>query len=100
MLTRQLSLVMPNSSLLAKYEAILALWIMFLLGRQAMFGQEPPIYFRSITTARIPFLAWVQATYLPASPLPRTTTSYCSVGIRGIRFRVLGFKFQVRSGNL
>src|ERR1700758_2108860 len=81
MLICQLSFVIPNSSLLAKYEAILALWIMFLLGRQAMFGQDPPIYFRSTTTARIPFLAWVQATYLPASPPPRTTTSYFSVGI-------------------
>ena len=57
MLIRQLSLVMPNSSLRTKYEAILALWITFLLGRQAMFGQEPPMYFRSTTTARIPCLA-------------------------------------------
>jgi hypothetical protein len=28
-----------------------------LLGRQAMSGQEPPIYFRSTTIARIPFFA-------------------------------------------
>src|SRR4029453_14682027 len=75
MLIRQLSLVMPNSSLLAKYDATLALWITFLLGRQAIFGQEPPIYFRSTTTARVPFLAWVHAMYLPDSPLPKTTTS-------------------------
>src|SRR5215469_626359 len=50
----------------------------FLLGIQAMLGQEPPIYFRSITTARIPFLAKVQAKYLPASPQPSTTRSYSS----------------------
>src|SRR5215469_18548887 len=50
----------------------------FLLGIQAMLGQEPPIYFRSITTARIPFLARVQARYLPASPQPSTTRSYSS----------------------
>src|SRR5215471_19824214 len=58
--------------------------MIFLLGRQAMLGQEPPIYFRSMTTARIPFLARVQAMYLPASPLPSTTTSYssgCGTGV-------------------
>jgi hypothetical protein len=48
---------------------------------QAMFGQEPPIYFRSIRTERFPFLAWVQVMYLPASPLPRTTRSYSSGGV-------------------
>src|ERR1700730_12186767 len=52
--------------------------MIFLLGRQAMFGQEPPTYFRSITTARFPSLANVQARYLPASPLPSTTWSYFS----------------------
>jgi hypothetical protein len=35
-------------------------------------------YFRSITTTRIPFLAKVQARYLPASPQPSTTRSYSS----------------------
>src|SRR6516164_9899476 len=78
MLIWVLSLVMPNSPLLQKYEATFALWMIFLLGRQAMLGQEPPIYFRSMTTARIPFLAEVQALYLPASPLPSTTRSYSS----------------------
>src|ERR1700730_4822251 len=58
--------------------------MIFLLGRQAMLGQEPPIYFRSMTTARIPFLARVQAMYLPASPLPSTTTSYSSGGDIGV----------------
>src|ERR1700675_696395 len=52
--------------------------MIFLLGRQAMFGQEPPTYFRSITTALFPSLANVQARYLPASPLPSTTMSYFS----------------------
>src|SRR6516165_5393150 len=58
--------------------------MIFLLGIQAMLGQEPPIYFRSITTTRIPFLARVQARYLPASPQPSTTTSYssgCDMGV-------------------
>src|ERR1700730_17778780 len=59
----QLSLVIPNSPLLQKYEATFALWMIFLLGRQAILGLEPPTYFRSMTTARIPFLARVQAMY-------------------------------------
>src|SRR5215468_1093627 len=58
----------------------------FLLGIQAMLGQEPPIYFRSITTARIPFLAKVQARYLPASPQPSTTRSYSSGCDMGFAF--------------
>src|SRR5271154_2886936 len=49
---------------------------MFLLGRQAMLGQEPPMYFRSITKTCFPCLASVHARYLPPSPLPRTTRSY------------------------
>src|SRR5258706_11193838 len=72
----QLSLVIPNSSLRRKYEATLALWMTFLLGRQAMLGHEPPTYFRSMTAVFIPFLASVQAMYLPASPLPSTRRSY------------------------
>src|SRR5207248_11451824 len=48
----------------------------FLLGRQAMFGQEPPIYFRSILATRCPSLARVHAMYLAPSPVPRTTKSY------------------------
>src|SRR5215471_7612745 len=85
----QVFLVIPNSSLRLKQEATLALWIMFLLGRQAMLGQEPPIYFRSITAAFIPFLASVQARNLPASPLPRTRRSYPS-----------GFDFCVFMGSI
>ncbi len=47
-----------------------ALWMRFLLGRQATFGQDPPMYRRSITAVRWPAAAIVHATYLPASPLP------------------------------
>src|SRR5215472_3741857 len=60
---------------------------MFLLGRHAMFGQDPPIYFRSMTAVRLPSLAIVQPINLPAVPLPSTTTSYCSaVFIRFISY--------------
>src|SRR3984957_20507446 len=72
------SLLMPNSSLRKKYEATLALWMMFLLGRHAMFGHAAPIYFRLITTVFIPFLARVQAINLPEAPLPRMSKSYSS----------------------
>src|SRR5438067_9138985 len=50
----------------------------FLLGRHAMFGQEPPIYFRSITAVFIPVLARVQARSFPGAPLPRMSKSYSS----------------------
>src|SRR5271163_2879716 len=50
----------------------------FLLGRHAMLGQDPPIYFRSTTAVRLPSLAIVQATTLPAVPPPKTMTSYFS----------------------
>src|SRR5713101_1183339 len=55
----------------------------FLLGRQAMFGQEPPTYFRSTTTVFIPFLARVQERSLPAAPLPRMSRSYSSPSMAG-----------------
>src|SRR5215469_3653056 len=74
----QLSLLIPNSSLLQKYEATFALWMMFLLGRQAMLGQEPPIYFRSMTAVFIPLLARLHEINLPPAPLPSTRTSYSS----------------------
>src|SRR6266404_809245 len=81
MLIFQLSFVIPNSSLRLKYDATFALWMMFLLGRHAMFGQEPPTYFRSITAVFIPFLASVQERSLPAAPLPRMSKSYSSTSI-------------------
>src|SRR5215510_13441117 len=54
----------------------------FLLGRQAIFGQEPPIYFRSMTAVFIPVLARVHERSLPAAPLPRMTRSYSSTPLR------------------
>src|SRR5580692_12613144 len=53
----------------------------FLLGRQAILGHEPPIYFRSITATRLPCLPRVQARYFDPSPVPIITISYCSVSI-------------------
>src|SRR5205807_7861279 len=78
MLIFQLSFVIPNSSLRLKYDATFALWMIFLLGRQAMLGQEPPTYFRSMTATFIPFLASVHERSLPAAPLPRMSRSYSS----------------------
>src|SRR6266550_2191756 len=52
--------------------------MIFLLGRQAMLGQEPPTYFRSMTATFIPFLASVHERSLPAVPLPRMSRSYSS----------------------
>src|ERR1700752_4472732 len=58
----------------------------FLLGRQAMFGHEPPTYFRSMTATRRPCPAKVQAATVPPVPLPRITTSYSSMlACRGAR---------------
>ena len=56
----------------------LALQISFLLGRQAMLGQEPPIHRRSTTAVRRPDRAICQASNLPPCPLPRIRTSNCS----------------------
>src|SRR5262245_8913004 len=50
----------------------------FLLGRHAILGHDPPIYFRSTTAVRLPSLAIAQAINLPAVPLPSTITSYSS----------------------
>src|ERR1700730_12127724 len=62
--------------------------MIFLLGRQAMLGQEPPTYFRSITATCFPFLANVHATYLAPSPLPSTTMS-CSFGLKLFSFIII-----------
>src|SRR5580693_5724997 len=60
----------------------------FLLGRQAMFGHDPPIYFRSTTAVRLPSLAIVQAANLPAVPPPSTRVSkFSGAFIRFISFR-------------
>src|SRR5947209_11245247 len=68
----------PNSAPRRRYEATFAEWMTFLLGRQATFGHDPPTYRRSTTATRFPSDASVHARYLPTSPLPRMTTSYCS----------------------
>ena len=52
--------------------------ISFLLGRQAIFGQEPPIHRRSTTAVRRPDFPMCQAVSLPPPPLPRIRTSTCS----------------------
>src|SRR5580693_4013661 len=72
------SCVMPNSLLRRKYDATFALWMMFLLGKHAMFGHEPPIYLRSTTTTRFPSLAKVHAAMVEPVPPPRITRSNSS----------------------
>src|SRR5262252_4003546 len=74
-------LAMPNSALLRKYEATFALCRMFLLGRQAMFGHDPPTYWRSITATRCPCLANVHAAMVDPVPPPRITRSYASESV-------------------
>ena len=51
---------------------------MFLLGRQAMLGHDPPIYLRSIAATRCPRAAKVHAAIVDPVPPPRIRTSYCS----------------------
>src|SRR3977135_330771 len=70
--------VIPKRSAWRTRSATFALQISFLLGRQLVFGQEPPINLRSTTAVRGPDLAMCQARYLPPSPLPRTSISKCS----------------------
>ena len=60
-------------------EATFALWMMFLLGKPATFGHDPPTILRSTRAVRWPSFDNVRARYLPASPLPMTRRSYCSV---------------------
>src|SRR5215467_13841936 len=54
---------------------------MFLLGRQAMFGHDPPTYWRSITATRWPCLAKVHAAMVDPVPPPRITRSYASESV-------------------
>src|ERR1700722_15416383 len=68
----------PKRSAWWTRSATFALQISCLLGRQLVFGQEPPINLRSTTAERCPDLAMCQATNLPPSPLPRTSISKCS----------------------
>src|ERR1700692_1332840 len=69
---------MPKRSAWRTRSATFALQTPFLLGRQLVFGQEPPINLRSTTAVRCPDLAVCQARNLPPSPLPRTSISKCS----------------------
>jgi hypothetical protein len=62
-------------SALARNMGYFALAISFLLGMQAMLGQEPPIQRRSTTAPLCPDCAMCQAKSLPPVPLPRTRTS-------------------------
>src|SRR5205807_3212512 len=70
--------VMPNSLLRRKYDATFALWIMFLLGKHAMFGHDPPMYLRSTTATRFPSPAKVHAAMVEPVPPPRITRSNSS----------------------
>src|SRR5712691_6272874 len=72
------SCVMPNSLLRRKYDATFALWMMFLLGKHAMFGHDPPIYLRSTTATRFPSPAKVHAAMVDPVPPPRITRSNSS----------------------
>src|SRR5215467_8306398 len=51
---------------------------MFLLGRHATLGQDPPMYFRSTTATRLPSLAKVHAAIVEPVPPPRITRSNSS----------------------
>src|SRR5437868_14319925 len=51
---------------------------MFLLGRHAILGQEPPIYLRSTTATRLPSPANVHAAMVEPVPPPRITRSNSS----------------------
>src|SRR5271155_853085 len=51
---------------------------MFLLGRHAILGQEPPMYLRSTTATRLPLPAKVHAAMVEPVPPPRITRSNSS----------------------
>src|SRR2546429_3807817 len=73
MLIAKPSCVMPNSLLRRKYDATFALWMMFLLGKHAMFGHDPPMYLRSTTATCFPSPAKVHAAVVEPVPPPRIT---------------------------
>src|SRR5712671_212894 len=72
------SWVMPNSLLRRKYDATFALWMIFLLGKHAMFGHDPPMYLRSTTATCFPSPANVHAAMVEPVPPPRITRSNSS----------------------
>src|SRR5205807_1374079 len=55
--------------------------MMFLLGRHAMFGQEPPRYLRSTVATRCPCSANVHARNFDPVPLPSNRRSYSSASV-------------------
>src|SRR5689334_22718168 len=71
----------PKSLACAIRCATFALQISFLLGRQLIFGHEPPIHRRSTTAVGSPAWAKCQAKYFPPSPLPTITFLKCSTAI-------------------
>src|SRR5712671_8110759 len=70
--------VMPNSLPRRKYDATFALWMMFLLGKHAMFGHDPPMYLRSTTATCLPSPANVHVVMVEPGPPPRITRSNSS----------------------
>src|SRR5260221_13608313 len=92
------SCVMPNSLLRRKYDATFALWMMFLLGRHAMFGHDPPMYLRSTTATCLPSPAKVHAAMVEPVPPPRITRSNSShcVLFRIFADEVLSVGFMMR----
>jgi hypothetical protein len=52
--------------------------MMFLLGKHATLGQDPPMYLRSTTATRLPSPANVQAATVEPVPPPRITRSNSS----------------------
>src|SRR5262245_36133641 len=76
--TRTFPVTTPRPRLESTSDTAFALWMTFLLGKQATFGHEPPTIARSTTTVFWPRPANVQLRSLPATPLPMTRFSKCS----------------------
>jgi hypothetical protein len=68
----------PNIAARRMRSATFALKIPFLLGRQLMFGDDPPIHRRSTTAMRRPDSARCHARCIPPLPPPSTIASKCS----------------------
>src|ERR1700739_4612864 len=95
---------MPNSLLRRKYDATFALWMMFLLGKHAMFGHDPPIYLRSTTATRLPSSPKAPPAWAEPVPPPRITRSnssgcvFLGIEVLVVRFmRLFLSEQQVRS---
>src|SRR5438105_1005510 len=84
MLIAKPSCVMPNSLLRRKYDATFALWMMFLLGKHAMFEHDPPrICSRRL---RLAFLPQQKSTQRWSSPCPPENHQ-----IKFLRLRLLNY---------